>query len=389
MEQHYPMTPVETALKERYLSRPDIRGRVLTAQELAEYVHWLMTTVPDDRPLGLTADPLMVGQQNLDEIERQRNIGKRQFATLKSLSSADGFQHEEPYLMPGLDISVSRLIRYMPPHWVKTDYFEIYHCRGGSIPVHFRDETVTLKQGTVLIVGPDVLHASPCCSDDAEVYYYMVRSSTFSEVFWDHIPKNSLMRSFFAQALDRKNATSYLQFETESDIGVDRLFRTIDREYLDALPYKTQMLNTFMSLLFLQLLRAFEGTVRLPRTDGFYWKHQYSAIFSYIQTHYRTETLQEIAQHLGYSERQLTRIVISCTGNNYAALTLRLRMEEAADLLRTRDYSLAYIAEYCGYSEQSSFQRSFRKYFGMTPKAYREGQADGDRSGRKAGLAGQ
>ena len=375
MEQHYPMTPVETALKERYLARPDIRGRVLTAQELAEYVHWLMTTIPDDRPLDLTADPLMVGQQNLDEIERQRNLGRRQFATLKSLSSADGFQHEDPYLIPGLDISVSRLIRYMPPHWVKTDYFELYYCSGGSIPIHFRDETVTLKQGTVLIVGPDVLHASPCCSDDAEVYYYMIRSSTFNEVFWDHIPKNSLMRSFFAQALDRKNATNYLHFETGGDEGIRQLFGSINREYLTQAEYKSQMMNTMMTLMFLQLLRMYEGTVRLPRTEGFFWKRQYSTVFSHIQSHYRTETLKEIAEHLGYSERQLTRIVVSCTGSNYAELTLRLRMEEAADLLRTRNYSLQYISEYCGYSEQSSFQRSFRKYFGMTPKAYREKQA--------------
>ncbi len=382
MEQNHPLTAVEKALKESYLSRPDIRDRILTAQELTDYIRWLIQTHTEETSLNMGEDPLMIGTNNLSEIERQRNRGKRHFATLEALSSSGGYQREDPYLQPDLDISASRLIRYMPSHWLKTDYFEIYFCRSGSVPVHFRDEVLHMRPGTVLIVSPDVLHASPCYSDDAVIYDYLIRSSTFNRAFWQQIPKNSLMGSFFAQALDRKNATNYLHFETGDDEGIRQLFRSINREYLTQAEYKSQTLNTMMTLMFLQLLRMYEGTVRLPRTEGFFWKHQYSAVFSYIQSHYRTETLKEIAEHLGYSERQLTRIVVSCTGSNYAELTLRLRMEEAADLLRTRDYSLQYISEYCGYSEQSSFQRSFRKHFGMTPRAYREKQAADGRADR-------
>ena len=41
-------------------------------------------------------------------------------------------------------------------------------------------------------------------------------------------------------------------------------------------------MNSMMTTFFLLLLQRYEGTAKLPRNEDFYWKHEFSAILSYI-----------------------------------------------------------------------------------------------------------
>ena len=125
-----------------------------------------------------------------------------------------------------------------------------------------------------------------------------------------------------------------------------------------------------MSEFFILLLRRYEGTVRLPRTETFYWKHEFSAILSYIQKNYATSTIEEVAETFHYSRRQIGRTVQKYTGQTYAELVYRLRMEKAGRLLHTKELPMNEIARQTGYSTLSSFYRAFTKYFGCTPGQY-------------------
>ena len=117
-------------------------------------------------------------------------------------------------------------------------------------------------------------------------------------------------------------------------------------------------------------LRRYEGTARLPRTEDFFWKHQFSAILSHIQTHYADITLTELAKRFHYSEKQISRIVHSCMGISYHQLILKLRMEKAAALIKQQSASVEAIASAVGYSTVGSFYRAITKYYGTTPIAY-------------------
>lgn len=166
-----------------------------------------------------------------------------------------------------------------------------------------------------------------------------------------------------------------MHFKTEGDPDIETILNKIDGEYNHPETYSVQYLNLLMSEFFLLLLRRYEGTARLPRTESFYWKHEFSAIFSFIQSHYTDMTLAETAKHFHYSERQINRIVKSCTGDTYAHLVLRLRMEHAASLLKS-GAEINLIAEACGYSTLSSFYRAFTAYYGCTPAEYRKKDAE-------------
>lgn len=365
-----PMTILETMLKACFQQRPDIQDHILSPDELTEYISWLARTYGHRADISANSLPVRPSSPQMRAIADKLLSDPLDDTAIAQLSSGYHQQIEDRYFLVDHDISVSRMLRYMPAHWHTNDYFEIYYAFSGNCTIHFPNEVIELKKGTVLIVAPTALHASPCYCDDGILIYYMLRSSTFDQVFWKQLPGDSLMATFFRQALSGQHPSSYLHFETGEDDEIERLLLQIYNEYYNEEPYKSQLTNALMSTFFILLLRRYEGTVRLPRTEDFFWKHEFSAILSHIQTHYADVTLSELSSRFHYSDKQISRIVRNCMGISYNRLILKLRMEKAASLLRQNHASVDAIASAVGYSTVSSFYRAFTKYFGCTPGNY-------------------
>lgn len=81
--------------------------------------------------------------------------------------------------------------------------------------------------------------------------------------------------------------------------------------------------------------------------------------------------MADIAKGLGLSARSFHRR-LSEHGLNFQTLTEETRRELAEGLLRDARYSLGDIAFLTGFSEQSSFTRAFKRWFGKTPASYRK-----------------
>lgn len=367
------MTPLEEKLKLLFDKRPDMKGKILTAGELSDYITWM---AHDYGPNGLSLEnlPVYIGG------ERQRELAERLLRNpmdkqaLALLSTGYGVLSERRYILQNHDISVGRMIRYMPGQWHTSEFFEVYYAPYGECPVYFKNEAITLSRGAVLIVAPDIVHATPCYADDSFLQYFMLRSSTFERVFWNQLPESSLMASFFRKALLGEADTSWLFFDTAEDSDLLRLAEKIDAEFREAGNYSTQMLNALMTEFFILTLKRYESSARLPRTEDFYWKQEYSAILSYIQQHFTEAGIKDVAEEFHYSTRQISRVVRSCCNLSYAQLVLKLKMERAALLLTQGNASVAEIGELVGYDDTSSFCRAFSRYYGKTPGSY---QADG------------
>lgn len=371
-----PMTELEERLKLCLEARPDIRSRILTGQELADYTAWMA------REYGPRLSPetreAMIADVHAEKRGTMMPIGHRLLsnpsdaAALKQLSSKWGNQEEGSYIHPDQDISAWQMIRYMPAHWHRNQYFEIYYALSGECPVHFANEVVTVKPGTVLIVAPNVLHANPCYADDRVLIYYCVRSSTFDQVFWNQIPSGNLMSGFFRQALSGQQPNSYLRFETDGDPEIQDLMEGIFLEYQEDQEYSGKLMNAYMSACLVLLLRRYEGSVRLPRSEDFFWKHEYSAILSRIQSNFASVRLEDLAEEFHYSEKQIRRIVLNSTGISYSDLIAKLRMERAALLLMRKNVTAEEIAAATGYATVSSFYRGFTRYYHCTPLEYQK-----------------
>ncbi|WP_085308125.1 AraC family transcriptional regulator [Planktotalea arctica] len=83
--------------------------------------------------------------------------------------------------------------------------------------------------------------------------------------------------------------------------------------------------------------------------------------------------MEDVARNLGMSVRSLHRRLAD-DGMTFRTLTENTRQELAEGLLRDERYSIAEVAFLTGFSEQSSFNRAFKRWAGDTPATYRKAQ---------------
>lgn len=198
----------------------------------------------------------------------------------------------------------------------------------------------------------------------------MIRVSTFERVFWNQLPKDTLLADFFRKALTGSGGAAWLYFDTSGDKELLHLSDRMEQEFQHAGSYGAQLMNILLTEFFILMLKRYESTARLPRTVDFYWKHEYSAILSFIQQHYDHAGIGDVAKEFHYSTRQISRVVKDCLHLSYAQLILKLRMEQAAALLAQGQVPIAVVGNAVGYADTSSFYRAFTRYYGKTPGKY-------------------
>ncbi|SFQ65474.1 AraC-type DNA-binding protein [Roseivivax halotolerans] len=92
--------------------------------------------------------------------------------------------------------------------------------------------------------------------------------------------------------------------------------------------------------------------------------------------------LSEVAAGLGYSERSLRRL-LDRSGTSYRKLVDKVRESRARALLATGMRPIKTIAGAVGFDSPSNFARSFRRWTGLSPKAFRDQSLAKDTLGRK------
>lgn len=79
---------------------------------------------------------------------------------------------------------------------------------------------------------------------------------------------------------------------------------------------------------------------------------------------------EELAQLLGISQRQLYRKLKGITGSTVHEFIIKVKMNQAEELLKNSNLNIAQIAYKVGFSEPSNFSRTFSKHFGCSPSQY-------------------
>lgn len=80
--------------------------------------------------------------------------------------------------------------------------------------------------------------------------------------------------------------------------------------------------------------------------------------------------INEIADTIGLSRTQLWRKMKSSLGKTPSELIRELRLNKAAEMLKSGKYRISEIAYHVGFSDQRYFSRAFLKEFGTSPSEY-------------------
>ncbi len=91
----------------------------------------------------------------------------------------------------------------------------------------------------------------------------------------------------------------------------------------------------------------------------------------YIQCHYHTATVADVAAHVGVSRCYLFTLFKQQLKLSPQQYLIQYRMETAADLLKTTKRRVGDIAAAVGYEDPLSFSKVFHHYYGLSPREYR------------------
>jgi AraC-like DNA-binding protein len=80
--------------------------------------------------------------------------------------------------------------------------------------------------------------------------------------------------------------------------------------------------------------------------------------------------LEELGKKIGCSHFYLSRIFSTQTGQTITQYLRQLRMEKAAELLKSREYNVTEVALEVGYNSLSHFSAAFQETFGCCPGLY-------------------
>lgn len=83
-------------------------------------------------------------------------------------------------------------------------------------------------------------------------------------------------------------------------------------------------------------------------------------------------SVTDIAASVFLSTEQLNRVVKQIVGMTPREYLINLRMKKAADLLGNKDWSIKMIALRLGYQDPNNFTHRFRKFYGISPRRYRD-----------------
>ena len=85
--------------------------------------------------------------------------------------------------------------------------------------------------------------------------------------------------------------------------------------------------------------------------------------------------IAELAREAGLSKFHFQRAFQAVVGETVTRHSIRLRIERGASLLKFSTWQVGEIALVCGFKTQASFNRDFKKNYGMTPLQFRRAES--------------
>ncbi len=94
-------------------------------------------------------------------------------------------------------------------------------------------------------------------------------------------------------------------------------------------------------------------------------------IKQYVNENYKDVTLEDLTKLVHMNPDYISRFFKQKTDQNFSDYLIEVRMKKAAELLEDIRYKTYEISDMVGYSNSFNFTRSFKSYFGMSPREYR------------------
>ena len=274
------------------------------------------------------------------------------------------------YNITGLPVyaNTERLIAFAQErtrlHW--HEEIELVRILEGSMIFVINENYVELSEGDFLFINARQMHWT-FSHRGADCRYNIVQ--VIPSVYGENQTIKELLEPVFTDTL-----FSYLLLKKGSDRGamftscIDHIIST---KYGRHLGYELEVMQDVYTIIRnLFYFYTFEDRINYEKEDAD--RLHFQNMIAYIYSHYREKiTLAEIAESAHICRSKCCRLFQRFRQMTPIEFVNSYRIDQGARMLRQTNEKVARIAQECGFSQQSYFNRLFLKSFNCTPVEYR------------------
>jgi len=260
-------------------------------------------------------------------------------------------------------------LRSLPFH--RRDYYKVCLSTGGAV---FRTD-----EGEVTVDQPVVCFTDPDTKMGFE--FYREAQDGYLSVFNEQYLTPDLKREFKkVQRVLGDRLFPFLLLSSEEYHSLYGYFQLMEKEYCSSLPYKKELMLSFLKLIFNTVIRfakaRTQGDERSERPDRLV-----SRFLQLLNGQFpvdapdsvlRFKNPGDFALLLHVHVNHLNHTVRKLTGKSTSGIIRERVLEEAMDLLKNSDWNISEIGNSLGFEYVQHFSQFFRKHTGERPGRYRK-----------------
>lgn len=267
------------------------------------------------------------------------------------------------------NVRIQKHNRYSPFFLHSHEYFEAFYVLTGSCTHFISDNQERLQKGTLCFISPGIKHKIEVL-DDSIILNIMIQKSTFHDIFFNIIRSQTILSHFFLDSLTEKNNISHLTFLVD-DRELEEVLLSMYLEEMVEDSYTNKLLSLQLSLFFMKLVRKYERIASLHLLNDSSSSDRFDML-SYINDHYKTVTLNSLAEYFHYTPEHCSRLIRHTTGQTFLSLLKSIRLSRAETLLLNTGLSVEEISHLIGYENSCTLISLFKKKNHVTPGEFRK-----------------
>ena len=242
--------------------------------------------------------------------------------------------------------------------------YELYYLYSGERIYFIKDKTYHIKKGDLVIISPDVIHAT----FNVENLGYERFLLTFKKSFLEDAVKLFNEIEFF-ECL--KEGSQVISLKPQQQVLFENIFNNLTDAYSKKGSRSQQV--SFLVLQLLNELNLHKNNDKQATYDSLSnTQKTVSDMMAYINHNFKKEiTLTSVAEQFFMSSCYLSRIFKKHVGLSFVEYVNNVRIKEAKLLLANSNTSVMDISNAVGFKSNTHFGRIFKEIVGVSPLKYR------------------
>ncbi|WP_071393022.1 AraC family transcriptional regulator [Bacillus tuaregi] len=308
-------------------------------------------------------EKLIVNQKKKKEV-------KKDLYTTQSAFVIEG----EKFLGKDKMIEIRKHTRFIDFPMHRHNYIEINYVLNGKLKQKVGNERICLQQGELILLNQHIYHEIEASAEEDIIINFIIQPQFFEFIFTflssDNMISNFLINSIYNHTQNGQ----YLYFAISEVKEIQDIIIKMIEEIRNSSLLSDSFIKLYTGLLVVELIKHSNKLKQNEENPA----HQYIMVetMKYIDVHYQTASLYELAEKLHQPHYALSKQIKSSTSYTFKELIQEKRLSQAKQLLLGTEMPITEIVERVGYDNISYFYRIFKNKFGVTPKKFRENKVD-------------